>query len=406
MAGPVGDRAAIGGSTRAIVLTMLLGVLALGAVRPWLEPTGAPGPAAGGIDLSARVAARPPGGDPGLVARIPAVSLTSALRDLAAHAAIGGPDLSRFGEPDAIERGQPLAVLRRASDAAGTTWLRIYVLPHGNRASGYFAWIPATSAGEALVDAFTERPCPPAPDNLSFLAWLDPFTRARCLGAASLAIQGRTGLATWAFGSGDPYDVAPAWMGGPADAAGSAVAVVDPVNGALILRIPPGLPKPPPDITIRASVHVADPVSGECRRVDDSGSLPPEAAADSALWCSVQLVVERWEPLLGPEARPFDATAPQLHRASAGGACLLVGMGSLRFRIDPSQLDPVWLEAPSGGPPILALFTPGFRFAFVPEPVVVDAAGVVVARDGQAFTPGDRIAGHFTCGTGWSVIFD
>jgi hypothetical protein len=312
MAGPVGDRSAIGGSTRVVVLATLLAVLALGAVRPWLGPSGGPGPTAG-IDLSARVAPRPTGGDPGLIDRIPVVSLTSALRDLAAHAAIDGPDLPLFGEPDAIEQGQPLAALRRASDAAGTTWLRVYVLPRGIRTSGYFAWIPATSAGEALVDTFTERPCPPAPDNLSFLAWLDPFTRARCLGAASLAIQGRTGLATWAFGSGDLYNASPAWMGGPADAARSAVAVVDPVNGALILRIPPGLEKPPPpDITIRASVHVADPVSGDCRRVDDSGSLPPEAAADSALWCSVQLVVEPGRSTRPPRsciAHPGEAAA-------------------------------------------------------------------------------------------------
>ena len=74
--------------------------------------------------------------------------------------------------------------------------------------------------------------------------------------------------------------------------------------------------------------------------------------------------------------------------------------------LDPSRLDPVWLEATPGGQPILAWFGPDFRVAFEPDLVVVDTAGHVVARDGLPVDPEGRLAGHFLCATGSGLYID
>jgi hypothetical protein len=121
------------------------------------------------------------------------------------------------------------------------------------------------------------------------------------------------------------------------------------------------------------------------------------------------MVIEQWTPLLGPEDRPIDPGNPQLHRHPAGnGVCEGVGMGPLVFRIDPAQLDPVWLE-PAGGNSrfrIIPNFGPGFRAAFTPDLVILDAANQVVASDGTPVNPDGKLAGHSICATGRAVLFD
>jgi hypothetical protein len=242
--------------------------------------------------------------------------------------------------------------------------------------------------------------CPTTRDNLSTLAALDPFSRARCQGAATFTIEGRTWeavLPVW-------YDIQPNWLGpwtgpGPYSVSLRKAGLVD-------VRLPPGLEQPPLDITVQADVHVADAASAACQRSDSDQWLPVESPEDSRLWCAVQLVMERWEPLLGPEDRPFDANSPQLHRFEPSSVCGGVNMGRVTFRIDPSRLDPVWLEATPGGQPILAWFGPDFRVAFEPDLVVVDTAGHVVARDGLPVDPEGRLAGHFLCATGSGLYID
>jgi hypothetical protein len=116
--------------------------------------------------------------------------------------------------------------------------------------------------------------------------------------------------------------------------------------------------------------------------------------------------MERWEPVLGPEDRPFDTSAPQLHRFEPSNVCGGIHMGRVTFRTDPSSLDPVWLEWTPGGEPILAWFGPEFRVAFQPDLVVVDAAGQVVARDGLIVDPDGQLAGHLLCPTGRGLYID
>jgi hypothetical protein len=301
-----------------------------------------------------------------------------------------------------IERGQDLVILGDSVEVDGTPWFRVYVLPlpTGRSPDDFFTWIPANEGGQDAVSPPVAPTCPTTRDNLSTLAALDPFNRVRCQGTATFTIEGRTGeaaLPVW-------YDTQPNWLGPWAGSGPYSVSLRK--DGLVDIRLPPGIERPPLDITIRAHVHVADAASAACRRTDAEQDLPVEAAGDSRLWCAAQLVMERWEPLLGSEDRPFDASAPQLHRFEPSNVCGGVGMDPVTFRTDPARLDPVWLEATPGGEPIMAWFGPEFRAVFQPDLVVIDADGQVVARDGLTVDPDGDLAGHFLCPTGRGLYID
>jgi hypothetical protein len=335
------------------------------------------------------------GGDDAGIGRIPVAFRTRALLDLAAHATPGGPVQPLLGERLPIERGQDLAILGDPVEVDGTPWFRVYVMPlsTGRSPDDFFTWIPAKESGQDAVSPPVGATCPPTRDNLSTLAALDPFSRARCQGAATFSIEGRTWdavLPVW-------YDTKPNWLGPWRGSGPYSVSLHN--DGLVDVRLPPGLERPPLDITIRADLHVADAASAACQRRDSTQGLPVESAEESRLWCAVQIVMERWDPLLGSEDRPFDASSPQLHRSEPSNICAGVGTGLLTFRTDPSRLDPVWLEATPGGQPILAWFGPEFRTAFEPDLVVVDAAGQVVARNDLTVDPDRLLAGHFLCMT-------
>lgn len=377
---------------------LLLGPLLTACVSSPPQPSSSQG--GGGLDLSPRIAPRATGGDPAWIAGIPVAQPTLARVDLAAHTTPGGPAQSLLGEAKPIERGQPLVVLGDPVTALDTLWLRVYVLPlqAGRGPDDFFTWIPASGVGNPSVEAT----CPPVQDNLSTLATFDPFTRARCQGAATFTIEGRTWNATlpvW-------YAVEPAWLG-PWRTRTQLLSLQAELRQPVDVRVPPGLETPPPDITVRADVHVADRATGTCRRIDPDQGLPAEGPADTRLWCATQVVLERWEPLLGSEDRPFDATAPQLHRFQPTGICAGVGSGPMTFHIDPTRLDPVWLEPASGGAHILAWFGPEYGVVVnSPDPVIVDGHGQVVVRDGTIVDPDKELAGHFLCYQGSGLYID
>jgi len=324
-----------------------------------------------------------------LIEAIPGALRTQALVDLAAHAAPGGPAQSVLDEANPIKRGQDLVILGDPGSVLG--WLRVYVPQTPRGSGGYFTWIPTSDAGQDTISPPQADNCPPTRDNLSVLSHLDPFTRARCLGAGTFTIEART--SPWS----QPvwYGVEPAWLGQQPRM--QTAALTGPVAEPLDIRFPPGLEQPPQDITVRVEMHVADSASASCTRNALDKDLPLEPRQDARLWCTVQLVVDRWEPILGPEDRPFDAANPQLHRANPSGACAGVDMGQVAFHTNPDRLEPVWLEPAAGGPHIHVWFGPQFRVAFTPDLVVVDAAGKVIARDGLIVNPDGNLAGHAVC---------
>ena len=174
------------------------------------------------------------------------------------------------------------------------------------------------------------------------------------------------------------------------------------------LQLPPGLERPPTGFEIDVTAHVADPLSATCvRALGESPMVPEDDPTVGPLWCATRLVIEQWTPLLGPEDRPIDPGAPQLHRHAGASACAGVGMGPLVFHVDPTQLDPIWLE-PVGAPGvrIIPKFGPGFHVAFTPDLVVVDAGGQVVARNGTPVNPDGQLSGHAICPTTDGVYFD
>lgn len=339
--------------------------------------------------------------DPG--GRIPNAVPATAMVDLAAHSTPGGPAEPGFDDPEGIEAGRDLVVLGDPVKVGDTSWLRVYVLPRstGSGPDDIFTWIPGVIDGQDTVRRHEPLGCPPTRDNLSTIAALDPFTRVTCLGSAPFTVEGRTwraDLAVW-------YDVEPPWLGAWGYGATS-FSLRGPAGASIEIRVPPGVEPPPPDITVRATLHVADPASSSCTRTGTDPGLPVESGEDSRLWCAAQVVADRWEPLLGPEGRPFDPEAPQLHRSRPGDICAGVNMGTVEFHMDPSALDPVWLEPVGGGRHILAWFGPELRVAFQPDLVVVDGSGRVVAREGMTVDPSADLAGRAVCPTGEGLYVD
>lgn len=405
----------------AVLLLVIVAAIALAAAAQLVghpvstEPSATAGPA--GVGVQPRVAQRPTGGDPALIASLPKVRLATVDVDTAVSGSAGGPPLrDAQGNPLIVSTRMQLVVFEGPVSAGADLWFR--VSPLANPFSGptdYVAWLPLHDAHLAETITFLDPPACPDGHGISVLAALDPYTRATCLGAASSTFTGWTGdrrLPTW-------YQIAPAWLGDQNGAVDSTISLGNRgprddqgavAFGSFELQLPPGLDRPPFEFEVEATVHVADPAGATCLRTTGENALVPlDDPRDGHVWCTTRMVIEQWLPLLGPEDRPIDPGNPQLHRHPAGnGICAGVGMAPLVFRMDAAQLDPVWLEPAGVGSQlrIIPSFGPGFRVALTPELVILDAENQVVARDGTLVNPDGELAGHSICATGRAVLFD
>jgi hypothetical protein len=178
-------------------------------------------------------------------------------------------------------------------------------------------------------------------------------------------------------------------------------------------RVPPAAGDLPVGMYVRVTGRFGDPAANDCTRQRNPIQGPPgsgvplEAKADSVQWCREQFVVSDWEVLLGPEGRPIDLAAPQLHRMPVAPVgvevgCAGVGMPPLTIRIDPSRVNPVWIETPGGGRSI-ATFSRAFRLVLGDVPAVVGPNGVVLVdrevvdpdrgKPGLPVCPGGQVVG-------------
>ncbi|HXI45205.1 MAG TPA: hypothetical protein VNH13_02795 [Candidatus Acidoferrales bacterium] len=393
----------------------LAGCVAVPASEAPTATLGAPPPGVV-VDLSPRIAARPAGGDAASIARLPTVSRARTkvpvqVFDQPGGTALRGANNDQLvidADIDVVVVGGPVVVDAR-------DWYRVYAVPNASHGPvDFFAWIAAGPDGPSPLTDLVAVGCPLVELDIPTLAGLDPFTRARCEGAPGFELDGiawRQALPVW-------YDVAPSWFGGTNGAAAESIFSLyagplratgpDESGPSLDIQVPPDMTVPPFGFKIAVKVHFGDAASAGCRRsVGAVGDVPAEPAQDGAAWCATRLVLEQWTPLLGPESRPIDARAPQLHRHAGGGnvSCAGVGMSPLTFRIDPNAIDPVWLQAAGFSGRIIPSFGPTFRAAYVPELVVLDAAGRVVARDGTPVDPDGTLLGHPICPTGLVVSF-
>ena len=352
-------------------------------------------------------------GDPAMLAGIPTTRRARVVVDLEGHLDPGGPPFRDSGGPTVIERGQDVVILGDPVTVGATEWVRVYVIPYTSGAgpSDFFTWLPLMADGQAVLIDVPQVPCPAAPRGLDVLAQLDQLTRLRCQGSDGLSITGITWterLPVW-------YGVVPAWMGGANEPNNGAFSIhsgeiqrelaTGEVAHFLDVQLPDDLERPPLDFVIDLRAHFADTNSGRCERTDLNGLVPDEKAVDSRLWCASRLVAEQWTVTLGPERRPPDVLAPQLHRFQPFDACGGVGMPMLTFRMDPQKLDPIWLEAPGGGS-VVPWFGPEFHAGFGPNLELRDGTGRVVARDGTPVNPDEDLFGHGICPTINGVYFN
>ena len=332
-----------------------------------------------------------------------------------------GPPLSfdTTGDAQRIDAGRSITVVSEpVADADGGRWVRGWLDEdaNGNWPYGFVAWYP--------VDDLDDEPptrCPTTA-TLATLTALHPFDRARCAGSTEITIDARTDR----LPAAPMYDAQPSWYGRNDD---PGIALYDPGEvkigpGAILspteartwleARVPPTMPALPLGFYVRLHGHYGDASAESCTRTLSAGApvvgAPLEAAADSVAWCRSQLVVTGWEPLLGPEGRPVDPAAPQLHRREfvpppgAVVACGGVGMPTLTVRIDPSAVDPVWIESGPQHRRSVAVFANAFGLALDP-PRVVAANGVTLV-DGEQLDPDRSKPGLELCPGGDTIWFD
>jgi hypothetical protein len=347
----------------------------------------------------------------------PATSQATVLTDVVPRSmpgAAGAPPAGFPGLDYPVRSGDSVQILDGPVLEAGEDWYRVYVLPnHTHVPSDFFAWLPGHLEGLPTLDIHDVASCPEVID-LSALAELSPPDRARCAGDAVLSVKGTT----WNPGFYLPYRVEPAWLGCcDLGAAPQPVSLADqrggprPPDGGpfLDVQIEPAAERPPLEFEIDLQIVFNHEASAACRRINRQGDLglPDEAAADSQRWCRWRPVLLDWAPRLGPEGRPVQAGDVQLHRRADGNfACAGVGMAPLVFRIDPGELDPIWLEVAGvrNGPRIVPLFGTRFRPVIVgSELVVLGPTARVVARDGLPFDPDHPPPGIAACPHGESV---
>jgi hypothetical protein len=333
----------------------------------------------------------------------------------------GGPLLA-FNATDDAQRIDPnrtiTVVSAPVADSEGVQWVRGWLDEdaNGNWPYGFVAWYP--------VDALEDIPpvtCPPTA-TLETLSALTPFDRARCAGSTEITLDARTGR----IPNAPMYDTQPRWDGRNGD---PGIALYDPgevkigpgailsaseARGWLEARVPPNVAALPVGFYLRVHGHYGDPSADGCSRTLTGAApfpgAPVEAPADSVAWCHSQLVVTGWEPLLGPEGRPVDPAAPQLHRREfvpppgAVVACGGVGMATLTVRIDPGAVDPVWIESGPEHRRSVAVFGNAFGLALDP-PRVVAANGVTLV-DGEQLDPDRSRPGLELCPGGDVIWFD
>lgn len=167
-------------------------------------------------------------------------------------------------------------------------------------------------------------------------------------------------------------------------------------------------------MTLLVEGRFNDPQVAGCSRTRDrsgppllppTGGLPDEESDASDTWCRGQFVLLSWEIGLGPEGRPPVAGEVQLHRTTfKGGECGGVGMPLMRFQMDSTAADPIWLE-PEGGEPgrSIPVFGRGFRAVTEPELHVVGPRGDVVARHGTLLNPDEPFGPYEVCPEGETV---
>lgn len=334
-----------------------------------------------------------------------------------------GPEM--LTDPDghllALDAGRQVVLLGDPRQGPGGPWVRVWVVPSLEVWPGDFlAWLPTTRNGSDTLQAIAPAVCP-AVATIETLAPLVQQDRLRCAGSTSLTFDARTGTLPYAA----VYDVDPAWYGRNAD---PGVTLFDPgparfgpdakttpaAAGAWIeARVPPDVPPLPVGLYLRVTGQFDDATASTCRRRIPNavpGLGPPEEqAVDSVEWCREQFVVKGWVAVLGPEGRPIDFAAPQLHRhefrAQPGVVigCGGVGMPPLTVRIDPGQVDPVWIEW-DGGRRSVAVFGPEFQLLLDP-PRVQSTTGVTL-RDREIVDPDRGKPGLAVCPGGETITFD
>jgi hypothetical protein len=337
------------------------------------------------------------------------------------------PDGPQFlSEPDGIpqplEAGRRVVILGDPQPGPEGPWVRVWVEMSITTWPGdFYAWLPDNRPNRTFLESIPPATCP-AEATIETLAPLVQQDRLRCAAGAELTIDARTGEATTAA----LYDVDPAWYGrnqdngttlfdpGPARFGPDATRNPQEAGSWIDARVPPAVPPLPIGFYLRVSGHFDDPTAAGCRRAIPNAvpgrGAPPEAAADSVQWCREQFVVTGWEALLGPEGRPIDPLQPQLHRREfrlepgVQSACGGVGMQRLTVRIDPAQIDPVWVESGPNRFRSQAMFSDEFRLVLNP-PRVQSTTGVTLV-DGEQLDPDAGKPGLALCPGGATIWFD
>jgi hypothetical protein len=332
-----------------------------------------------------------------------------------------GPELTTApdGLPQPLEAGRRVVILGPPQAGPDGTWVRVWVEENlETLPSDIYVWLPLRTRGVDRLIVSDLVACP-ATATIETLAPLTPQDRLRCAGATVVTLDARTGRLPLA----PLYDVDPAWYGRNADpvttlfdpgpARFGPEATTSPAQaGAWIdARVPPEVQPLPIGVYVRVTGRWDDPTAAGCARLGGPFSgAPPEAKADSVQWCREQFVVSGWEPLLGPEGRPFDPADPQLHRREfrpppgAVLACAGVGMPPLTIRIDPSQVIPVWVESGPDHRRSEAVFGPELTVALDP-PRVVSTTGVTLV-DREVVDPDRGKPGLALCPGGDTITFD
>jgi hypothetical protein len=344
-----------------------------------------------------------------------------------------GPQLlDDFGEHlQVLDGGRRVAVLGDPQVGPDGTWVPVWIVPDPQTAQGdFYAWLPATQQGRPTIRETPSAVCPAVATTATLAALLPP-DRFRCAGRSPLTIDAKT----WLLASWPAYDVDPGWYGtnrDPGDTVSAFDGGPDPfgagapldaarAGGGIDVRIPPTVEPPPLGMVVRFRGQFGDPSAENCTRtyrppvnpgqvVQPGWGYPPEDPAASVEWCRDQFVAGGWEVVLGPEGRPIDLARPQLHRRAVdpppGGvsACGGVGMPPLTIRIDPSKVDPVWIETPGGGRS-LARFTRAFQLVLGDEPIVAGQNGVVIVN-GEVLDPDRGKPGLAICPGGEVVDFE
>jgi len=312
--------------------------------------------------------------------------------------------------PMMIAAGNRVTILGEAAGMTGQ-FLHVYVLPsRTDWPSDLYAWIPVALDGKPTLDPEPASTCP-AEITIASLAGLSPQDRLRCAGGGELVLDGHTAFNPDTLA----YNASPAFFGSadlPTTVGLSPMGVNRPVGwaaqGGALLPIGPGpdVETIPIGFDVRVSGRFDFAGAGACSRSQPRGmgTVPVEAAADSAAWCRTRFIVTSWAVLNGPEGRPPVAGEMQLHRHPASEACAGVGMPPLTLHIDPTADDPVWLTAAGFEAPIIASFSDAFTAVTGPEPSIIDGKGLVLT-DGMPINPDANLGGHGVCPTGPVVYF-